>query len=205
MSRVSLPSIGNNGQGTFYDEHKSAVMFDVEPIVEEEEYNHNKFSDTVQRLANQPFPEISGEQSMKNRISTLERTAEVQGDFNKLSHRSFINLSGDLISTEEALKDLINQVQNTFDNKLNNMKKEYDHRFELQANENKRLQNHVATLKADSHMLKKKLQATVDRLKKLQMEFGDGDLDLEEDLSILSVSGTATLSRPNTTSMTGNL
>jgi hypothetical protein len=30
------------------------------------------------------------------------------------------------------------------------------------------------------------------------MEFGDGDLDLEEDLSVLSVSGTATFSRPAT-------
>ncbi len=128
MSRVSLPSI-NNGQGhVSYDEQKSP-QFDVEPIVEEEEYNENKFNDTVQRLANQPFPEPMNDQcSMKNRITNLERTAEVQSDFNKLSHRTFINLSGDLVSTEEALKDLINQVQNTFDSKLASMKKEYDHR-----------------------------------------------------------------------------
>lgn len=128
MSRVSLPSIGQPGQGPSYDEHKSALQFDVEPIVEEEEYNENKFSDTVQRLANQPFPELCGDQSMKNRISALERTAEVQSDFNKLSHRAFINLSGDLQSSEESLKDFINQVQNNFDMKLNAMKKEYDHR-----------------------------------------------------------------------------
>lgn len=160
MSRVSLPSIGNSGHGQgnshSYDEQKSPHMFEVEPIAEEE-YNENKFSDTVQRLATQPFPPVAPEQSMKNRISALEQTAEVQSDFNKLSHRTFINLSAELQTTEETLKDMINQVQNNFDSKLAAMKKEYDHRFELQANENKRLQNHVATLKADSHMLKKKL------------------------------------------------
>jgi hypothetical protein len=30
-------------------------------------------------------------------------------------------------------------------------------RFELQSNENKRLQNHIASLKSDNHLLKKKL------------------------------------------------
>ncbi len=126
MSRVSLPSIGNGHHS--YDEQKSP-HFEVDPIVEEEEYNENKFSDTVQRLSNQPFPEPMNDQSsMKNRISNLERTAEVQTDFNKLSHRTFVNLSGDLQTTEETLKDLINQVQNSFDSKLAAMKKEYDHR-----------------------------------------------------------------------------
>ena len=44
-------------------------------------------------------------------------------------------------------------------------------RFELQSTENKRLQNHVASLKADVHQLKRKMTTVIDKVKLLQKEF----------------------------------
>lgn len=128
-----LPAIGNQT----FDEQKSQSLFDG-PIMEEEggmegeghdpHYNEHRFDHTVNRLATRPFPELNENASMKTRIMTLERTAEVQGDYNKLSHRSFMNLSNDVHGLEDHIKDLMQQMQNSFDNKLATMKKEYDHR-----------------------------------------------------------------------------
>ncbi len=130
-----LPAIGGASQ-TFDEQKSQSLMFDAQPIIEEDgeeqdpHYNEHRFDHTVGKLSTRPFPEVNENASMKSRIATLERTAEVQGDYNKLSHRTFMNLSNDVHGLEEHIKDLMAQMQNNFDNKLASMKKEYDHRYE---------------------------------------------------------------------------
>jgi hypothetical protein len=134
---VTLPTIGGNYGGeqqhggmAFFDEQKSMGNYEFMSIAEEEEYDENKFSDTAKKLTVQSFPVLDENGTMKNRIFALEHTADTQADVNKLSHRTFMNLSADLRSTEDHLKELLGQVQNGFELKLIAMKKEYDHRSE---------------------------------------------------------------------------
>ncbi len=66
------------------------------------------------------------------------------------------------------------------------------HRFELQSTENKRLQNHVASLKADVNQLKRKMSTVIDKVKILQNEFGiveDWNADELEQPSTISGTG----------------
>ena len=78
-------------------------------------------------------------------------------------------------------------------------------RFELQSTENKRLQNHVASLKADVNQLKRKMLTVIDKVKILQHEFGipedwgEGDLDTS---SMVSTGFYGSSSRPTTSDET---
>lgn len=169
--KVTLPGIP--GAASFAAEEKNS-MFDVHPIPEEDEVAENKFDASLSRLATVQFPEIIPGASVKSRIATLEASAETQNKFDNLTFQSFNNLSNNVHSLEDMMRELVKHTQHEIESKMNLLKKEYDHRyyqshfldlslttffrrFELQANENKRLQNHVSSLKADNSTLKKKL------------------------------------------------
>jgi hypothetical protein len=197
--KVTLPGIP--GVTSFAGEEKTA-MFDVHPIPEEDEVAENQFDASLSRLGALQFPEINPVASVKSRIVALELSAETQNKFDNLTFQSFNNLSNNMHSLEDMMRELVKNTHHEIEGKMNLLKKEYDHRFELQANENKRLQNHVSLLKADNSTLKHKLQSTIEKVRKLQHEFGDPDGDFEEESSILSSTGglnatTSTL-RPRT-------
>ena len=117
----------------------------------------SKFEQSLDKFSTITYPPLNANDTIKNRLGTMESISMTQAELNRASQESFLNLSGDLHATENNLKDLLLQMQSAYDQKLANLKKEYDHRFELQSSENKRLQNHVATLKSDSYQLERKL------------------------------------------------
>jgi hypothetical protein len=87
------------------------------------------YDNSLSELQNTPFPTIHPEDTMKNRISTLEATANTQTQqFNTLTGQTFRNMGSHVNNVEFALRDLIHEVQTSYENKLNAMKKEYDHR-----------------------------------------------------------------------------
>jgi hypothetical protein len=94
----------------------------------ESEANMTKFEQSVDRLTTLGYPQVNSDASVKHRIQTLENITSIQSVFNKTSHDSFVNLSADLSGTDQNLKELILQMQNSFDAKLATLKKEYDHR-----------------------------------------------------------------------------
>lgn len=120
----------------------------------------SKFNAVLQQLSSIPFPPIAGELSVKARISNLEGAALAQSEFNSTAIENFSQLNNSLHAAEDMIKLFLKQTQESFDAKLATLKKEYDHRFDLQNSENKRLQNHVSNLKADTNVLKQKLVCT---------------------------------------------
>ena len=103
------------------------------------------------------FPVVDTNASVKGRLSTLEGTASTQIAYNKQNEAALNSLSKNLHDVDGNIKTLILSMQNDFDQRLLSLKKEYDHRFDLQASENKRLQSHVASLKSDTSQLKRKM------------------------------------------------
>lgn len=185
MSRLNLPSI----PGSISDE-KNSNLFDVQPIAEEDEVGETQFDTSFQKLLSLQFPPMNPMSSVKHRIGSLEESTQTQHEFNRLTGKSFHNLSNNVHSLEDMMREIVKQSQADMEGKMLLMRKEYDHRFELQTNENKRLQSHIASLKADNTMLKRKLQGTIEKLRKLQQEFGDPDDPFEEESSIISATGT---------------
>jgi gas vesicle protein len=153
MSRINLPSISVSSAAP---EEKSP-LFDVHPIAEEDEVGETQFDVSFQRLASIQYPPMVPASSVKNRLGALEESAQSQHEFNRLTTKTFQNLSNNVSSLEDMMREFVKQTQGEIEGKISLMKKENDHRFELQSNENKRLQSHVASLKADNTMLKRKL------------------------------------------------
>lgn len=183
MSGVLLPVIG----GT--QETKSDAMASEDG----RESSSSQFVRSVEAMENMDFPTVNAAHSVKARLSTIEEIVSTQGNHNSQCQSSFHRLHGSLNETDDNIKQLLLNMQNDFDQKILTLKKEYDHRFDLQSSENKRLQNHVASLKADTNQLKRKLQSTIEKLRKLQHEFGDPE-EIEEESSIVSLGY-----RPSTT------
>lgn len=117
----------------------------------------SKFNAVLQQLSSIPFPPIASDLSVKARLGNLEGAAISQSDFNNTAIESFGQLNSSLHAAEDVIKQFLKQTQDSFDAKLAALKKEYDHRFDLQNSENKRLQSHVTNLKADTNLLKQKL------------------------------------------------
>jgi len=184
---------------TIASSHNSTSRLELEMKAEQASAIPTKFEQVLEKLNNTYFPAIDPDISVKARISILEGTAHSQKEYNKQNVESFATLSNDINLMDQNLKKIIIDMQMDFEKRLTLFKKEYDHRFEIQASENKRLQSAIATLKSDSNQTKRKLQSTIEKLRKLQREFGDPD-DLEEESSVLfSTTNSLVLSRPNTT------
>lgn len=156
-----LPAINNSYAN---EDKQQSSLFDIPPPVAEEPERFSdaidasdKFSFAFNKLSTLPFPILNNNTSVKNRINTLENFGETQMEFDRLSVQNLSCLANDLNTADESLRSIIGNVVESFDAKLSTLRKEYDHRFELQSNENKRLQNHVSSLKSDTALLKKKL------------------------------------------------
>lgn len=147
-----LPSIGSPNESL----SPKKSMFES-TIIEAEVEHETPFDTTLNELSLIDFPHPEENSSMKNRITTLESNNEKQINFNKLTLETFNNLNANVHNLEDHIRLLLGKLQESYDEKLNNLKKEFDHRFELQLNENKRLQNHIASLKSDNNLIKTKL------------------------------------------------
>lgn len=124
--KVTLPGIP--GAASFAVEEKTS-MFDVHPIPEEDEVVENNFDVSLSRLAALQFPEITPVASVKSRIAALETSAVTQNQFNNLTFQSFSNLSNNMHSLEDMMRELVKHTQREIESKMNLLKKEYDHRY----------------------------------------------------------------------------
>lgn len=88
----------------------------------------SKFNAVFQQLTEISFPVMNHESSVKGRINILEGAAEAQSEFNNMSIRTFAELNNSLHGAEDMIKMILKQSQDQFDNKLAQMRKEYDHR-----------------------------------------------------------------------------
>jgi hypothetical protein len=154
---------------------------------------------------NLAIPPINPLNSMKNRIGLLEDIASTQIMTNKISYNMFTALDDDSCNNTLLLKQLIQDMQNNFDNNIKEMKKDYDYRFELQSIENKRLQEKFAVVKSDLNQTMRKLGVALSRLQKLELEVFDEDPVLEgNSLDFMSMSINDSLDgtrRPHTTAL----
>lgn len=126
MSRISLPSISGSGSVA---EEKSPSVFDVHPIAEEDEVGETQFDASFQRLVSIQFGPMNPAASVKNRIGVLEESTQSQHDFNRLTGKTFQNLSNDVHSMDDMMREFVRQTQGEIEGKINLMKKEYDHRY----------------------------------------------------------------------------
>jgi uncharacterized protein YlxP (DUF503 family) len=85
----------------------------------------------------------------------------------------FTALDDDVRINNVILKQLMEDMQNKFDNSIKELKKDYDYRFELQSIENKRLQEKFAVVKSDLNQTMRKLGVALSRLQKLESEVFD--------------------------------
>lgn len=129
MSRINLPSI-TVPTPTGPAEEKSPTIFDVHPIAEEEEVGETQFDSSFQRLASIQFPPMVPASSVKNRIGALEDSTQSQHEFNALSTKTFQNLSNNVTSLEDMMREFVRQTQGEIEGKMNLMKKENDHRWD---------------------------------------------------------------------------
>ena len=143
------------------------------------------------------FPDMKPNDAFKDRLAILEETAQTQSRMNQLTYETFGDSKKDLNSTEEHLKALLSALNEQLSNELGALRREYEHRFELQNAENRRLQSSFALLKAESTQTNKKLVLTIEKLRTMQLEFGvDQTADTTDEFSALALS----VSRPNTVS-----
>jgi len=103
------------------------------------------------------MPSINPLNSMKNRIGCLEEIASTQNMRNKIDSNIITTLDDDLRTSNQNLIQIIQDMQNKFDNEIKELKKDYDYRFELQSIENKRIQEKFAVLKSDLNQTMRKL------------------------------------------------
>mmetsp|Transcript_16694 Transcript_16694/g.15056 ORF Transcript_16694/g.15056 Transcript_16694/m.15056 type:complete len:194 (-) Transcript_16694:13-594(-) len=119
------------------------------------------------------LPSIKPQSNAKQRINTLEDATLTQYKLNEMTFDTVGKLSSELINTEDHIKQIIQQLTDNFNNQLRALRIEYDHRFDLQRAENKRLKDGFAALKEESSMTIKKLNLTIEKLQEVQTELGE--------------------------------
>ncbi len=98
-------------------------------------------------------------------------------------------------NARDNLEDSIEQLRLKFQQDIGALRREYDHRFELQMAENKRLQASFASLKGETVATNNKLALTIGKLRELCIEFGiEDDAGDQDSFSALALS----VSRPST-------
>jgi hypothetical protein len=95
--------------------------------------------------------------SLKQRVFCLEQAIEIQVRRDDVTYQNIIALSKDSERIEQTLSNSIDTKTLALDDLLKLFKQEVHHRFELQNAENKRLQQHITTLKAENHQLQSDL------------------------------------------------
>jgi hypothetical protein len=86
------------------------------------------FDKTLSSLSVVPFPNVNNERSMKDRISCLETTVEVQSVNNKLSVESFQGIAKNLDMADDAIRTIIKDVKAMTDATIAELKRDYDHK-----------------------------------------------------------------------------
>jgi hypothetical protein len=152
MESGALPSINRASSGDNAPFYSGTTRSNTPGPTAKADYDYK-----MDKLAAMYFPGIDPEASVKSRLNNLEETVHAQANHNKQNHQTIGALSRHLEDVDSNLKGIILSMQTDFDTRLSQLKKEYDHRFDLQASENKRLQSHVASLKSDTNQLKRKM------------------------------------------------
>lgn len=167
----------------------------IEPI------ETRKFDIEKESLDSLTMPAINPLNSMKNRLGCLEEIASTQMMRNKIDSNIITTLDDDLRGSNQNLREMIQDMQNKFDNEIKELKKDYDYRFELQSIENKRMQEKFAVLKSDLNQTMRKLGVALSRLQKLETEVFDEDPIIDgNSLDFMTMSiGMDGTSRPATT------
>lgn len=110
--------------------------------------------------------------SFKQRITNLEISGEIQSKTNDYVYNSLDALAGDNAALESRIKQFVGALKNEFDVQIAELKRIYDHRFELQSSENSRNLASISGLRADMSQLQKKLGNAISRIKVLEGELG---------------------------------
>eukprot|EP01041_Mallomonas_annulata_P003734 gene3734-7417_t len=111
---------------------------------------------------------------LKDRIKGLENAIDQQIERNAMVDESLNAMGFETEKLEENLKLLVKETSDKLEAQIRQMKQEVDHRFELQDAENKRLQQHIASLKAENNQLQRKMVVVEERVKMLEKEMGGG-------------------------------
>ena len=114
------------------------------------EASRRLFRDTV-------MPQLNADNSLKDRLSTLEDTVTTQANLNELTVSMLHNIDRIMQEKEANLQRTILQLQEQILEDMSILKKDYDHRFDLQGAENRRLQARIAELKEENCQLQRKM------------------------------------------------
>jgi len=118
--------------------------------------------------------EMNPQASMKDRIRALENYADIsQHQYQATNTKTLDTVDGVIGSLEAQLVNFIYEERKRNTDSMMAMRKEFEHQFELQASENKRLIQSVKSLKAHQNESNRKQKLIIERLRKLQEEFGD--------------------------------
>jgi hypothetical protein len=95
--------------------------------------------------------------TLKQRVFSLEQAIEIQVRRDDVTYQNIVALSKDSSRIEKTITDSLNEKSSSLEDALRIFKQEVHHRFDLQNAENKRLQQHITTLKAENHQLQSEL------------------------------------------------
>lgn len=102
-------------------------------------------------------PQLMVEGTLKQRVVSLEQAIDIQVRRDDVTYQNILALSKDSERIERVVTQTFNEKTASLEEALKTFKQEVHHRFELQNAENKRLQQHITTLKAENHQLQSEL------------------------------------------------
>jgi hypothetical protein len=102
-------------------------------------------------------PQLVTDGTLKQRVLSLEQAIEIQVRRDDVTYQNILALSKDSERIETTFTQSLNDKTSSLEEALRIFKQEVHHRFDLQNAENKRLQQHITTLKAENHQLQSEL------------------------------------------------
>ncbi|CAM9114809.1 unnamed protein product [Heterosigma akashiwo] len=117
--------------------------------------------------------------NMKAKIASLEQRATDHDTEFESVYKELGALEAAAQGDRGAAAALVEASADKLGAELNALKDEMVHRFTLQSAENKRLQNHITSLKQENQALERRLFALEERCKRLEIEVGGGEEDDE--------------------------
>jgi hypothetical protein len=179
--KASKASSYSNDEEDARDEGKA------EPL-SEHDIQHYAFETNRQVFTDSKMPLLDSQAPLKERLTALEDTTDVQAKLNTLNIAMMNNIDRIMNEKETMMQKTILNLQENILSDVNTLKREYDHKFDLQGAENKRLQNRIAELKEENAQLQRKLDLTASNLQALQAECGVKSDYADEFLNTSSMS-----------------
>lgn len=102
-------------------------------------------------------PELNPTQSLKKRVTALESAVDCQVEVDNVTYQNIVAVSEDSLRMSSRLEKFMQMNLEKINDEFIAFKKEVHHRFDLQNAENKRLIQHISTLKADNQQLQRDL------------------------------------------------